>query len=342
MKTEVKASAFSSAYLALSKLACLETANHRRLLVKMVEENARDLGYNCSLLCYAWVIQLAHQGRVRRVFGYTWELNSAAAYLLAQDKAATYALLSELNIPAIEHRLFFSPQQSFYVGHNGNWPDLLAYAAQHDFQLVCKSNEGTGGNHMFKVSKAQELETAVHQLFAQHRTIAVCPYHDIPIEYRVILLDGEVQLVFAKHKPQVKGNGRQTLLELLQQSTTLTAAQWMNFTENTPTERLHTVPANGEVVELHWQHNLGKGAQPQLIEPSNEPYEAVTQLAKQALSALQLRFASVDLAQTEAGLLVMEVNAGVMMENFARMNEAFYNLSSEIYRKAMVKMMESD
>ena len=62
------------------------------------------------------------------------------------------------------------------------------------------------------------------------------------------------------------------------------------------------------------------------------------ELARQAVHALNLRFASVDLVECRDGWKVLEVNSGVMMENLASNGMEYYLLAKKIYRKAIQKM----
>lgn len=70
-----------------------------------------------------------------------------------------------------------------------------------------------------------------------------------------------------------------------------------------------------------WRHNLAHGAQPVPI-PDDTTREAVSALALRAADTLGLVFASIDVVAPEASgaetLLVMEANAGVMLERYAR------------------------
>ena len=54
-----------------------------------------------------------------------------------------------------------------------------------------------------------------------------------------------------------------------------------------------------------------------------------------------MRFASVDVVETAEGLKVLEINSGVMMENFAGQDEESRSIAKEIYRDAVRKMMSN-
>ncbi len=82
-------------------------------------------------------------------------------------------------------------------------------------------------------------------------------------------------------------------------------------------------------------YNLGHGAIP-VDEPASQRESA---LALQATRACGLRLASVDIVTLDTGeQLVLEVNAGIMMEHYARLSEDNYQRANKIYG-AIVRSM---
>ena len=83
--------------------------------------------------------------------------------------------------------------------------------------------------------------------------------------------------------------------------------------------------------------NLGKGA----IPIDYEPELSMQKLALEAIKATGLRTGAVDIAICEGGAVrVMEVNDGIMMENFARYSNANRALALGVYRTLVAKMLE--
>ncbi|MEL6444228.1 MAG: RimK-like protein [Bacteroidota bacterium] len=92
------------------------------------------------------------------------------------------------------------------------------------------------------------------------------------------------------------------------------------------------VRADHDPDNAEWRHNLGLGATPHLVDP---PPAALIDHAHTAMRALELRFASVDLVEVSGTWRVLEVNAGVMMEAFARQSAANATRASAIYGAAL-------
>jgi ribosomal protein S6--L-glutamate ligase len=88
-----------------------------------------------------------------------------------------------------------------------------------------------------------------------------------------------------------------------------------------------------EPVELHNLrfYNLGMGAVAQDI-ASQAQREAVVVMALQACVQLGLRLAAVDIVRLATGeLLVLEVNDGIMMENYARQSPEYKKRAADVY-----------
>ena len=85
---------------------------------------------------------------------------------------------------------------------------------------------------------------------------------------------------------------------------------------------------------LGWKHNLGLGARAELLEDGPLKKEIEDIVAAVAI-CLGVRFASIDVALTNEGLKVLEINSGVMMENFAGQDETSREIAKSIYRDAI-------
>jgi len=316
-------------------------SNTQRNLVKLVQEIAKEQGLFCTLLSKNWIIKLTqpNTGKSRFIFGYNFELNSATARMLAQDKCAAAEVLQLANVPAVAHELFLHPRMQAYVGETGNWQAIRNYAVKHNYQLVCKPVSGTGGNGVQRVRNQLELEQVIHRLFAKHRSIAISPYYVIEQEFRVIMLDGEAEIIYAKEIPSVMGDGMQTVEKLGMAKYGIDF--WKGLIQKLTTSQMplnvQAIPALNEKVRLSWKHNLGLIAQPRIVR--NELLKAtLSKLAQQAQAAINIRFASIDIVEINGQWRVMEINAGIMVESFSRASPEAYALSKALYSKAIQRL----
>lgn len=308
--------------------------NSQRVMVKIIEEICTEEGIDCERFSYDWIFRLTKNGKTAHIFGYQFENNSATAQLICTDKCASSEILRSKGIPAVEHFFFISPDDLHYIGLEGNWPRMLDLLKEYS-RLVCKPNEGTGGIDVFQVSSPSELELAVNAVFAHSRSLALSPFYPIDQEYRVILLNDQIKLVFSKTIQSLIGNGRSSFKQLLleQNPALLETIPTGEFSE----DLLNKVPKSGEKIPLNWKHNLGQGAQPELI---NEPVlvAQLSDLALHAAQAVNVRFASVDIIRTRGEFKVLEINSGIMMESFARQNAHNYQVAKSIYQEALISL----
>jgi len=247
-----------------------------------------------------WGHKLYKAGNSAFIVGYQFPLNIASAKEVAQDKVLTYQVLSASNVPAVEH--YFYPDEPYMAPESIPDPTFADRLLAKDGVAVLKNNYGTGGSEVYKVASKKEFDEVLSQIHQRSRAAALSPYYQIVEEYRVVMLDGEPQLFFRK-------------------------------------ERQKTINENGEEVYANWRHNLGQGAVP-VVETNESVLEKLENLAKKTVDALQLRFCSVDIIDIGTAYKVLEVNGGVMMENFAGTNDAYYQTAKEIYRKAILRALK--
>jgi len=319
----------------------MKPKNKARQLVKIVKEIALEQDIYLQSISHDWILKLTKNGVAKHIFGYNFELNSATAKEIADDKSATADLLTLTDVPVVGYRLFLNPTLHSYIDKQGNWRQIMDYANEVGYPLVCKTAKGTGGNNVFKVSNPVLLEDTVHKLFAEHRAICLSPFYQIQNEYRVIVLAGEAMLVYSKQIPRLIGDGESTVLQLLAQrlGNAPLSQSIIDFLAASKISSNDILPKN-KSLPLNWKHNLGKGAKPVLV--NDELLRTnLSDLALRAAHAINITFASVDLIETTDGQLqVLEINAGIMTESFVANLPEQYPLIKSIYEKAILKMFE--
>ncbi len=303
--------------------------NGDRLIWKILKEICAEEGIEFRSYCRDWMAELRKGDKKTFVCGYQLEINSAAAQLIARDKCAAGEILAANGVPAAEHHLFIVPTEVSYLGMSSSWRDMTALLEKYG-KVVLKDNEGTGGRNVYKVENQSQLEAAAHKLFSVCRTISVSPFYEIEGEYRVIVFKGRAELVFAKNRLFVTGDGKATVSAL--------AVEKYGGTDEYTEAELRRVPLAGEKVYLTWKHNLGRGAKPEEL-CGGELYDELCRLAAGAASAINAKLASVDVISVDGRLMVLEINSGIMMENFGVLSGKNYDTAKRIYKESVDELL---
>jgi len=163
-----------------------------RWMVRMIREMCHDLGIKFRAFSDDWVIEMEKSGKTRRVVGYQFDLNNAAASGIAQDKVAAYQVLSSRTIPAVPHVLLRTK------AGEAQWQ-----AIDWSLGAVVKPLLGTGGHGIKLFHDATEAKKYIHASGIE--AWAASPLQKVLREVRLILLDDEVLLAYQKQSVEHEG-----------------------------------------------------------------------------------------------------------------------------------------
>ena len=309
----------------------------RRVFIEVLREIADIHGLEMITFSSDWIIQLSSQGKLAYIYGYNFDINGSAAQQICGDKNATSLLLASNGIPTIHHEVFMNPRNKLvfdYIPDNGSIGAILKYSKEYHHSVVLKPLKGTGGNQVYRTTCGKEVEAAVLRIWETDYGVVISPYVEISDEIRVLVLNGQVRLMYRKIRQVVIADGVQTTKELLlecmqHQSDARFVAK--RLSEMSVKEAKEVLP-KGTMVPIEWRHNLGLGARAEVVRSD----EAASRLAQQAAVALNMRFCSVDLIVTDKGTLsVLEVNSGVMMDSFLSSSAENRQTAKSIYSDAI-------
>lgn len=304
---------------------------------KILDEICVEKNISQNDISFGWITELKKNNVAKHIIGYQFDLNSAISYNIAGDKFATYEVLKSNDVPTIEHRMIFNPQTRSKYYKNKFLNEAKELLKQNGNEIVIKANDSCKGKDVFICMSDIEIEHIVEKLFEEKNdTLSACPYIDIEYEYRAIFLCGEILYIYKKKKPYVIGDGKSTLKELIVQK----------FTENNNIDFCRNldfsmIPNENEEVTISWKHNLSSGAEPIIIDENDEFIDKVREIAIKAGNAINIKFASVDIAVTKnKEIFVMEINGSVCMNKFTEIIPDGYKIAKSIYSKAIDKMFE--
>lgn len=296
---------------------------------KIIKEICDEENINYSVISKDWIIILEKNGKVNLITGYKFGINNHALGELLDDKYATFELLSKKNIPVIEHSILYGPTNNnpYAVGSKGR-ECVEELFEKYNKNVVLKINDGTCGINVWHIKNKEELIKQYENLSQKYFSMSLCPYYDIENEYRAVVVSGKVELLYKKIKPVVSGDGKSTIKELL----TSFNSEYFKDIKNNDWDR---VLEKDKLYEYDWRFNLAKGSKAS-FEIDENLKDDIENLAEEISRKIGLGFGSIDIIKTTNNkLFVMEINSGVMMENFVKQVPDGYKIAKNIYKKVI-------
>lgn len=303
---------------------------------QMILDICDELGIKCSLLSKDWIFMLEKDNKTRFLAGYKSSLNDHALGCVIDDKYALYDVLKQKGLPTAEYNIVYGEQvtEDYAQGCN-SFKYVKDYFNQHNFEIVLKPNDGTCGRDVYKITDINDLDNKYNKLTKKYFSINMGPFYHIKNEYRFIMLNGEVKLAYMKNKPVVYGDGKSSIRELL-----------IDFNKKYFTNRLNDpkydiVLSDGEEFEYNWKFNLSQGSVATEIVNSSM-YDKLSEIALKAANSVGLKFGSVDIIVTlEGKALILEMNSGVMVDNYIEQFEQGYEKAKELYKEVIMEMFRN-
>jgi glutathione synthase/RimK-type ligase-like ATP-grasp enzyme len=314
-----------------------------RAIIQIFKQIAKEYGFGMTAVCEGdWLVKFTYpkNNTSGSVLGFNFDLNGAAAAKACDDKYATAEALAAAGVPVIEHEIFMKDNNEAYVSSEGSFMAIYTYTKKYNDNVVLKPVSESGGKGVTLAKNKRGINTAVQELFHKYHSICISPYYEINSEVRVIMLNGEPQVVYEKTKPHLVGNGKSTVLELYISWARSNPAFQQKI--EMPTD-WDNVLKNKEILNLGWKHNLCNGATAKVLSPKDPEVAKIVEIALSAVKVLGITFCSVDVAKIANGdLKVMEVNAGVMMNNLIKQyGDQGHQLAKRIYEKAICMMLRA-
>ena len=302
---------------------------------EIIKEICTEDNIKYKFLSKDWVIMLEKDGKTRFISGYKFDLNSHGIGLIADDKYALYEVLKSKNIPVIEHKIVYNKMNNldYAIGCN-TYEYVKEYFEKNNNNIVIKPNDGTCGKNVFNVTDVNEIDIVLDKIFLKNYSISMCPFYKIKHEYRAIMLDGENKLLYTKYLPIFTGDGNKTIRQLLLDF------NYDYFIDKLEDSKYDKVLPKNKTFEYNWKFNLSQGS---IAKKLNDKLlqDRLIKIAKQVCKEINLKFGSIDIIETTNNeLLVLEVNSGVMLENYISLNPNEYIYAKDIYRNAIKNLFK--
>lgn len=255
-------------------------------------------------------------GKVRHLY-HSWpDLNPAAAAQVARVKAASLHFLREAGFRVPEFGLFARSDWAAARMPGRDEGAALAYAEHLGFPVVVKPCTLSYSQGVHMVADVESLKQVLLSVTAADPMIVIQRVVR-GREYRVVVLDGRVELVFEKAPLLVRGDGQRSIAELLEDHLAALRAQGheAEIAADDPRvesylkatgRRREEVPRVGEVVQLSLAAGLIAGGE--MREAPDFPPERHAEMIAIAREA-GLRYAGIDVILNDEGAHLIEINA---------------------------------
>ena len=289
---------------------------------KIIIEICKELNIKYTILSNDWIIKLVKFNKTKYIIGNKFNLNKYTSGQAMCDKSAFYDILINLNIPTCIHNIIYNDLDK---------QKLITYFEKNNKIIVIKPNTGASGTDVYKITDKEELLIKAKKLLKKYQSISICPYYNIKYEYRVVVLDNKIKLIYRKENPKVVGDGKTKIKDLL------IKFNKYYFKDKTLSNK---ILKPGEEYVYDWRFNLTRGSIAS-IDIDDNLKEQLSKIAIKVASKLEIRFASIDIIELyDNKLLVLEANNCVTLSKCLNFIPNGYNIAKEIYKEALIKMFE--
>ena len=305
--------------------------NLQRIIKQIALEN--NLSY--EVLSCDLIIKLTKDNKIRYINGYKFGLNSHSLGLILDDKYATYELLNSLNIKVCKHHILFRPNNhNSYAKNYNSFKYCYDLFLKYNKNVILKVNNGTCGDGVYHITTKKKI---YNYLLKYNFSISLCPYYNVKNEYRVILLNNEIKIIYEKINPVVIGNGKDKLIDLLKEFNINYFSNKNNLKKKI---NYNKILKNNEEFIYDFKFNLSKGS---IINEDilKETKTIVSKMAKDVSKKINLGFGSIDIIKTiDNKYYVLEINSGVMIENYIKLTSDGVKKAKKVYEEAVLEMFK--
>lgn len=271
----------------------------------------------------------------------TYPLNTAPAYCIALDKSHTSSVLSRCAIDVIPGKLFFISDYHAKLRERGrDLSDAVAFVDSSARPLFCKPNSGSRGDFAEVIYDIDAFNAYIDRVRMRHDAILVQEIIDGD-EYRIFCMDEKAVFGFRKSDFTLRGDGVQSVSQLLREINTLLTGHGISLLDEDSTSKLiqstrglHTndiVPID-EHISIPGRRNISAGSD--IGDFASSVPEQLSTLALRAAKAIGIRVSGVDIFDTSpfrdlSQLKVIEVNGNPSISSLESLGHT--NIIDEIW-----------
>lgn len=176
---------------------------------KILHELAKENGYTATRIIDG-VYELKKGNKKVYIKGKNFGTNNSLSAAFAKNKAQTFEILRRNKIAAVPHYEIYQPAFYAHFGDQSkrNRMRINAVIKKEKLPLVLKPAEGNKARGVYLVHNKRQLGKLMSELFLSEKELVLAPFRDIEHEYRTVVLNGKVELIFDKVKKERVKRGK--------------------------------------------------------------------------------------------------------------------------------------
>jgi ribosomal protein S6--L-glutamate ligase len=180
-----------------------------KIFNRILHELAKENGYTATRIIDG-VYEFKKGNKKVYIKGKNFGLNTALAAAFAKNKAQTFEILRRNGIKAVPHYELYQPVFYAIFGdqEKRNKMRIKSIIKKEKLPLVIKPAEGSKSIGVSLVRSKRQIVRAAEDLFITEKEVVLCPFRDIKHEYRTVVLNGKVELIYDKIKPERVKHGK--------------------------------------------------------------------------------------------------------------------------------------
>lgn len=280
--------------------------------------------------------KLSHNGQKHFIWSRRFPHNTASSSRIIDSKSVCALMLSSAGLPVVAHSKLYRSNAEGYVTQRETNQKICEDLLNLSGGVVIKPNDSYEGKDVYACFSAKEIECALYEVFQKKEILTVSPYIDSINEYRVFYLQGECLMAYRKIRPYVVGDGLSSLQHLISRSDVQKEDVIKSIDFN-------YIPANGEKVDIGWKFNLSCGSSLEMVNDCKLK-DTLFSLSKQAADVINAQFVTVDFLENRKTkeLLILEINAGVAMDQFILKHPQGRAIAYSVYERAIRSLFTWD
>ena len=301
------------------------------------------------------VAQVTFPNGNKRYFKYsTLDINTYGASSIVRDKDFAHFFMQDMGYSVPKSITVFSKEWAQTIREPYNPEAAVQFAHTHGYPVVVKPNNESQGRGITFAYSDDEVRNALSEIFEKHQVALV--QEKVPgKDYRIVVLDGEIEMAYERVPLNVIGNGVDSISTLLtnKQETHAKPSSDARLDIHHPNIRqclarhdltMDSVVAEWQQVFLRDNANLTTGGD--AVDVTNIMHPYFQDLCLRLAKDMNLRLCGVDLMihgsidATPDAYWILELNASPGLDHFVRSGSVAAKKVEAMFRKIFTILAE--